>query len=238
MLTMDIIAEGHSKIIYQTPDNDRIEMYFKDTATAFHNIKRAKIIGKGQYVNKISAFLFQQLKAAGVDNHFIETIDDRRMLCLKTEVLQLRVIVRNSAAGSVCARFGIKEGTVFSEPVYEMNYKSETLDNPFLNEHMAVAFGFVTHDEMAHISHIAHQANKVLTEVFNKCGISLVDFKLEFGRLSNGTLIIADEISPDTCRLVDKDTGTHLDKDRFRHDMGDIINAYQTVLTRLNYGRL
>jgi phosphoribosylaminoimidazole-succinocarboxamide synthase len=230
---MNIIAEGHSKIIYATDNPDRILVYFKDTATAFHNIKRAKIVGKGLYVNKISAILFKHLTDAGIKNHYLNLVDERSMMCLKTDVLPLRVIVRNSAAGSLSSRFGIKEGSKLSEPIYEMNYKSEQLDNPFMNEHIAVALGVVSHDEMQTISTIAHNANEVLTTVFNKCGISLIDFKLEFGRMSDGTLIIADEISPDTCRLIDKQTGIHLDKDRFRHDMGDIISAYNTVCSRL-----
>ncbi|MBQ3657324.1 MAG: phosphoribosylaminoimidazolesuccinocarboxamide synthase [Bacteroidales bacterium] len=230
---MEIITEGHSKIIYAKESPDKILVYFKDTATAFHNIKRAKIVGKGLYVNQISAILFQYLTDAGIRNHFIKLADDQSMECLKTDVLPLRVIVRNFAAGSLSSRFGIKEETPLVEPIYEMTYKSEDLDNPFMNEHIAVALGFVTYNEMTTISDIAHKANTALSQVFESCDIRLIDFKLEFGRLPGGELIIADEISPDTCRLVDIKTGRHLDKDRFRHDMGDIIEAYNTVLIRL-----
>ena len=231
--TMKTIAEGNTKVILEAEKTTQIVMRFKDTASAYHGIKRATIEGKGALANRISARLFSVLAEAGVENHFVRLLSDNEQLCLKTEVLPLRVIVRNVAAGSIVRRFGIEEGTEFRVPVYEMNYKSAQLDDPFLNEHTAVAFGFVSYDEMALISQTAHRANEVLIKFFDSCGIRLIDFKLEFGRTLDGRLILADEISPDTCRLWDRMSGQRLDKDRFRRDMGDIIEAYQEVWKRV-----
>ena len=230
---MKTIAEGYTKVILEAENPGQIIMRFKDTASAYHAIKRATIAGKGAYANRISARLFGLLADAGVENHFIKLLSDNEQLCQKTDVLPLRVIVRNIAAGSIVRRFGIEEGTAFKTPVYEMNYKSAQLDDPFMNSHMAVAMGFVSYDEMEHISRLAHRVNEVLIKVFADYGINLIDFKLEFGRTADGRLIVADEISPDTCRLWDKMSGQRLDKDRFRRDMGDIIEAYREVWKRV-----
>ena len=231
--TMKTIAEGNTKVILEAENPTQIVMRFKDTASAYHGIKRATIEGKGALANRISARLFSVLAEAGVENHFVRLLSDNEQLCLKTEVLPLRVIVRNVAAGSIVRRFGIEEGTEFRVPVYEMNYKSAQLDDPFLNEHTAVAFGIVSYDEMALISQTAHRANEVLIKFFDSCGIRLIDFKLEFGRTPDGRLILADDISPDTSRLWDRMSGQRLDKDRFRRDMGDIIEAYKEVCERV-----
>lgn len=228
-----IIVEGHSKIVYPTDDEDYITLHFKDTASAFHNIKRATITGKGALTNKISARLFQVLRMNGIESHFKCLAGDCEQVCRKVQVLPLRVIVRNVAAGSLVGRLGLHEGMVLQEPVLEMTYKNDALDNPFINRHHAVALSIATRQELDGIYETAGRVNDVLGRFFSGRGISLVDYKLEFGRANTGEIFLADEISPDTCRLWDMASGYKLDKDRFRRDMGDIIEAYTEVYKRV-----
>ncbi|MCR5713514.1 MAG: phosphoribosylaminoimidazolesuccinocarboxamide synthase [Bacteroidales bacterium] len=229
----DKMLEGHTKAVYATDRPDRIVLHFKDMATAYHGIKRARIAGKGILANRISALLFQTLQAQGVSSHFIEILNDREQLCQKLWMIPLRLVVRNVAAGSIVRRLGQSEGTVFREPVIELSYKNEALDHPLINRHHAVAMGIADRAELDIMCDVAYRVNDVLDGLFRACGIRLVDFKLEFGRTAAGEIVVADEISPDTCRLWDLESGRRLDRDRFRRDMGDIIAAYQEVYDRL-----
>lgn len=229
----NILFEGHSKVVYSTEDERNVIIYYKDTATAFHNIKKATLANKGIYDNKISSIIFEELRKSGIDSHFIKMINEREQLCRRTTVLPLRVVIRNAASGSIVHRLGLKEGMRFVSPIFEMNYKDETLDNPMLNAHHAVALGIASFEELKKISDISLKVNKIMTDLFLKIDIDLIDFKLEFGRTSDGEVLLSDEISPDTCRFWDKKSGKRMDKDRFRRDMGDVMQAYEEICSRL-----
>lgn len=228
-----ILTKGNAKDVFTTENSENIVLHFKDTATAYHNIKKATITGKGVLTNKISAILFKKLNEAGIESHFVSLLNDREQLCKKLTIIPIRVITRNIASGSIVHRLGIDDGTIFQSAVYEYNYKKEELDNPFINEHHIVALGLATYNEIAQINNITTKINGLLSDIFHSIGIALVDFKLEFGRTADGTILLADEISPDTCRLWDESTKKRLDKDRFRRDMGDIIDAYNEIYSRL-----
>lgn len=229
----DVLFEGYSKVVYATEDERKVIIHFKDTATAFHNIKKATLVNKGIFDNKISSILFGELRKAGIDSHFIEMIGESEQVCRKVSVLPLRVVVRNVASGSIVNKLGLKEGMKFVSPIFEMNYKNESLDNPMLNAHHAVALGIASFEELKKISDISLRVNEVLINLFLKIDISLIDFKLEFGRTSDGEILLADEISPDTCRFWDIKSGKRMDKDRFRRDMGDVMQAYEEIYSRL-----
>ena len=225
--------DGKVKQLYLTDDEDKIIIRYKDAATAFNNVKKATIVNKGVLNNKISGIIFKYLREAGIESHHIETVNDRDQLCRRVEVIPLEVIVRNVVAGSMAKRLGLKEGTKPSNVIYDICYKQDELGDPLINDHHAVALGLATYDELHVMYDLAAKINTALQELFDKVGITLVDFKIEFGRTKDGRIILADEISPDTCRLWDTRTGEKLDKDRFRRDMGHVIEAYEEIYSRL-----
>ena len=225
--------DGKVKQLYLTDDEDKIIIRYKDAATAFNNVKKATIVNKGVLNNKISGIIFKYLRDEGIERHYIETLNDRDQLCRRVEVIPLEVIVRNVVAGSMAKRLGLKEGTKPSNVIYDICYKHDELGDPLINDHHAVALGLATYDELHVMYDLAAKINTALQELFDKVGITLVDFKIEFGRTKDGRIILADEISPDTCRLWDTRTGEKLDKDRFRRDMGHVIEAYEEIYSRL-----
>ena len=231
---MDMLYEGKAKQVYATDQEDKVIIHYKDAATAFNNIKKATIENKGLLNNKISTIVFNRLKAAGIPTHYIETLNDRDQLCLKVSIVPLEVIVRNVIAGSMAKRLGIEEGTQAPNTIYEICYKDDALGDPLINDHHAVALGAATYEELAEIYALTARINKELIKMFSEVNIRLVDFKIEFGKTAEGKIVLADEISPDTCRLWDATTNEKLDKDRFRRDMGKVIEAYEEINARLN----
>ncbi|KEI97324.1 phosphoribosylaminoimidazole-succinocarboxamide synthase [Clostridium botulinum A2B7 92] len=229
----DMLYEGKAKKIFRTDDKDTVVVYYKDDATAFNGEKKGTIEDKGVMNNSITAMLFELLEKKGVKTHFIEKINEREQLCKKVEIVPLEVIVRNIAAGSMAKRLGISEGRKLDTTVFEISYKNDDLNDPLINDYHAVAIGLTTFEELKEMYSIAEKVNNTLKEFFDEQGINLVDFKIEIGRF-NGELLLADEISPDTCRLWDKKTGEKLDKDRFRRDMGNVKEAYMEILKRVN----
>lgn len=230
----ELLYEGKAKRVFATDDANIFVQEFKDDATAFNGEKKGTIMGKGVINNKISSILFPILEKNGIPNHFIKQIDDSNMLIRKVEIVKLEVIIRNIAAGSFSKRYGVAEGTVFASPTFEFSYKNDDLGDPLINNYHAKAIGVATDEEMATIEKYAFKVNEILKDYFDKRNIILVDFKLEFGRDSEGKIILADEISPDTCRFWDKDTKEKLDKDRFRRNLGNVEEAYQEMLKRLS----
>lgn len=234
MKQLEMLYEGKAKQVYATTEEDKVIIHYKDAATAFNNIKKATIENKGVLNNKISTIVFHQLQAAGIPTHYIETLNERDQLCLKVAIMPLEVIVRNVIAGSMAKRLGIEEGTVAPNTIYEICYKDDALGDPLINDHHAVALGAATYEELAEIYDLTARINKVLIDMFAQVNIRLVDFKIEFGKTADGKIVLADEISPDTCRLWDATTNEKLDKDRFRRDMGKVIEAYEEINARLN----
>lgn len=230
----EMIYEGKAKKVYSTDNADEIIVYYKDDATAFNGEKKGSIKDKGVMNNEITTLLFKMLEKNGVKTHFIEKLSDREQLCQKVKIFPLEVIVRNLIAGSMAKRLGIEEGTVPPNTIFEICYKNDEYGDPLINDHHAVALKLATYDELKHIYEITSKVNNLLKEALDKIGITLVDFKVEFGKNSKGEILLADEITPDTCRFWDKDTGKKLDKDRFRRDLGSIEEAYIEVLNRLN----
>ncbi|WP_020614218.1 phosphoribosylaminoimidazolesuccinocarboxamide synthase [Sediminispirochaeta bajacaliforniensis] len=228
-----LLYEGKAKKLYATDDAEVVLVEYKDDATAFNGEKKGTITGKGEMNNAITTLLFTLLAKNGVENHFIEKISPREQLCRKVEIVPVEVIVRNKAAGSMAKRLGLKEGTELKTTVFEISYKNDDLGDPLINDHHAVAIGLTTFDELKAIYNMAAKVNEVLSAFFLKIGITLIDFKLEFGKTSDGKLLLADEISPDTCRFWDAATGKKLDKDRFRRDLGSVEDAYHEVLSRM-----
>ncbi|HBV50224.1 MAG TPA: phosphoribosylaminoimidazolesuccinocarboxamide synthase [Alistipes sp.] len=233
MKQLEMLYEGKAKQVFLTDDEDRIIIHYKDAATAFNNIKKATIENKGVLNNAISTLIFEHLIAAGVKTHYIETLNDRDQLCRRVDIIPLEVIVRNTIAGSMAQRLGIEEGTKPSNVIYDICYKNDELGDPLINDHHAVALGAATYDELARIYAMTARINEVLIGMFRKMNINLIDFKIEFGKTSDGEIVLADEISPDTCRLWDMDTNEKLDKDRFRRDLGKVREAYEEILARL-----
>lgn len=233
MKQLEMLYEGKAKQVFLTDDPDKIVIRYKDAATAFNNIKKATIENKGVLNNAISTLIFHELHKAGVKTHYIETLNEREQLCRRVQIIPLEVIVRNVIAGSMAQRLGIEEGTQPSNVIFDICYKKDELGDPLINDHHAVAMGIVTYDELAHIYDMTGRINKALQELFSEMGITLVDFKIEFGRTSDGKIILADEVSPDTCRLWDSRTNEKLDKDRFRRDLGRVREAYEEILDRL-----
>lgn len=234
MKQLEMLYEGKAKQVYATDQEDKVIIHYKDAATAFNNIKKATIENKGVLNNKISTIVFHQLKAAGIPTHYIETLNERDQLCLRVSIVPLEVIVRNVIAGSMAKRLGIEEGTQAPNTIYEICYKDDSLGDPLINDHHAVALGAATYEELAEIYDLTARINKVLIDMFAQVNIRLVDFKIEFGKTADGKIVLADEISPDTCRLWDATTNEKLDKDRFRRDMGKVIEAYEEINARLN----
>lgn len=228
----EMLYEGKAKKIYATDNSDEVVVYYKDDATAFNGVKKGQIEDKGVMNNKITSMLFTLLEKNGVKTHFVKMLSDREQLCKKVEIVPLEVIVRNVAAGSMSKRFGVAEGTVLKQPAFEFSYKDDALGDPMINDSQALALGLATQEELDAIYKLTSKVNEVLKAFFLKENISLIDFKLEFGRF-NGEIILADEISPDTCRFWDATTGEKLDKDRFRRDLGNVKEAYVEILKRI-----
>ncbi|WP_300739125.1 phosphoribosylaminoimidazolesuccinocarboxamide synthase [uncultured Alistipes sp.] len=233
MKQLEMLYEGKAKQVFLTDDPEKIILRYKDTATAFNNIKKATIERKGVVNNAISTILFRELAKAGIRSHYIETLNDRDQLCRRVEIIPLEVIVRNVIAGSMAQRLGIEEGTQPSNTIIDICYKRDELGDPLINDHHAVALGLVTYEELERIYAMTARINEVLKELFARMNIRLIDFKIEFGRTPDGEIMLADEVSPDTCRLWDMTTNERLDKDRFRRDLGRVREAYEEILARL-----
>ena len=229
----ELLYEGKAKQVYSTEDPTIIVMHYKDDATAGNGAKHALFAHKGELNNKITTIIYNRLIKAGIPTHYIKTLNDTDQLCKKVTIFPLEVIVRNTIAGSMAKRLGIKEGTVPSNTIFEICYKNDELGDPLINDHHAVAVGAATYDELAKIYELTAKVNKELKAMFAEIGVNLIDFKVEFGRTSDGRIVLADEISPDCCRLWDAKTNDHLDKDRFRRDLGDVMGAYEEIYARL-----
>ena len=229
----EMLYEGKAKRVYATEDPELLIVSYKDDATAFNGLKKGTIAGKGVINNEMSNRLMQRLEKAGVPTHFVEELSERETLVKRVQIVPLEVIIRNIAAGSFSKRYGVEEGVVFSQPTIEFSYKNDDLHDPLINSYHAVALKLATWDEIDTIKKYAFQVNDFLKKTLAECGVTLVDFKLEFGKTSDGTIVLADEISPDTCRFWDSKTGEKLDKDRFRRDLGNVEGAYQEMARRL-----
>ncbi|APC41279.1 phosphoribosylaminoimidazolesuccinocarboxamide synthase [Clostridium estertheticum] len=227
-----LLYEGKAKKMFSTDNKDEIRVYFKDDATAGNGAKKGQIEKKGILNNSITTMLYELLEKNDIKTHFIKKINDREQLCKKVEIVPLEVIIRNVAAGSMAKRYGIVEGSKLKIPVIELSYKNDDLGDPLINDYHAVAMELTTFEELGEIYTMAFKINDILRELFLKKGINLIDFKLEFGRF-NDEVILADEISPDTCRFWDVETGEKLDKDRFRRDLGNVTEAYEEILSRI-----
>lgn len=230
----EMVYEGKAKRMFLTDDPGRLVVEYKDSLTAFNAQKVASMEGKGRLNNVISSVIFQYLKDRGVDNHFVRVIDDTHQEVLRVTILPIEVVVRNITAGSICKRLGVKEGLPLPRPLVELYYKDDALGDPIITEDHAVLFGWATQEELDQVKSMALKVNQLLGEMFDQVGVTLVDFKLEFGRTKDGRIILADEISPDTCRLWDKATNDRLDKDRFRNDLGRVLEAYEEIWKRLS----
>ena len=233
MQKKDFIYEGKAKQVYSTDDENLVIIHYKDDATAGNGVKKGTIKDKGIINNKITAKLFSVLEKNGIRTHFKEMLNDRDQLCEKLEIVPLEVIVRNVITGSMAKRVGIADGTIPKTSIFEICYKNDEYGDPLINDYHAMAMGLATFDELRYIYETTSKINDLLKKVFDEEGITLVDFKIEFGKNSKGEILLADEITPDTCRLWDKATGKKLDKDRFRQDLGGIEEAYIEILNRL-----
>lgn len=232
MEKLSMLYEGKAKRVYKTESPDVFWIEYKDDATAFNGEKKGTILDKGIVNNKMSGFLFKLLEKEGIPTHFIELINEREQLVKSVEILPLEVIVRNVAAGSLAKRLGLEEGVVMKETVLEFCYKNDDLGDPMINDYHAIAMGFATEAQLETIKTYALKTNEILKAFFLERGLKLIDFKIEFGT-HKGEVILADEISPDTCRLWDSETNKKMDKDRFRRDLGDVETVYQEVLKRI-----
>ena len=228
----EMMYEGKAKKVYATDEADKVVIYYKDDATAFNGEKKGQIEDKGVMNNAITSMIFELLEKKGVKTHFIKKLSEREQLCRKVEIVPLEVIVRNIAAGSMAKRLGLNEGLELKTTVFELSYKNDDLGDPLINDHHAVAIGLTTFEELKKIYDMTAKVNEVLKELFLKQNIKLIDFKIEFGK-ADGEIYLADEISPDTCRLWDATTNEKLDKDRFRRDMGNVKEAYIEILKRM-----
>ena len=228
----EFLYEGKAKKIYATDDPDKVIVYYKDDATAGNGEKKGTIADKGIINNELTSYLFEMLASQGVKTHFIEKLNEREQLCWKLDIVPLEVITRNIIAGSMAKRLGLEEGTMPKKMIQEFSYKDDDLGDPLINSDHAVAIGAATEEEVAEILEVTAKINQILSDAFKKEGILLVDFKIEFG-LYDGEVILADEISPDTCRLWDVKTGEKMDKDRFRRDLGNVEETYAEVLKRV-----
>ena len=228
------IYEGKAKKVFLTDDPDLVIVDYKDDATAFNGLKKGTITDKGVINNKMSNLLMQKLEKAGIPTHFVEELSDRETLVRKVSIVPLEVIIRNIAAGSFSKNYGVKEGTPFEQPTIEFSYKNDDLGDPLINDYHALALKLATKDEIELIKKYAFAVNDYMKAYWKERGVILVDFKLEFGKTSDGTIVLADEISPDTCRFWDAKTMEKLDKDRFRRDMGGVEDAYNEIMGRLS----
>ena len=227
------LYEGKAKKVFATEDPQLLIVQYKDDATAFNGVKKGTIVGKGIINNQMSNRLMAMLESEGVPTHFVQELSQRETLVKKVSIVPLEVIVRNIAAGSFSKRYGVEEGVVFDQPTIEFSYKNDELGDPLLNTKHALALKVATPEEIKTIERYSLKINEVLKACWLSCGVILVDFKLEFGRLADGTIVLADEISPDTCRLWDSKTHEKLDKDRFRRDLGGVEEAYAEIMKRL-----
>lgn len=233
MEKLEQMYEGKAKKVFATDEEDKVIVSYKDDATAGDGAKRGTIVGKGAINNRMTNFLMQLLEKQGVPTHFVEELDDRNTVVKKVEIVPLEVIIRNISAGSFAKRYGVEEGIVFDEPTLEFSLKNDDLHDPLINRYHVLALKLATKDELDRISEMAFKVNEVLKAYFLKLNVKLVDFKLEFGRTQDGSIVLADEISPDTCRFWDADTNEKLDKDRFRRDMGGVEDAYKEMMHRV-----
>jgi len=233
MEKLEQMYEGKAKKVFLTDDPEALIVEYKDDATAFNGLKKGTIRGKGVINNQMSNRLMERLEKEGIPTHYIRELSQRETLVKRVNIVPLEVIVRNISAGSFSKRYGVEEGIVFDDPTIEFSYKNDALGDPLLNTSHALALKLATVEEIDTIRDYALRIDRFLQEFWRKCGVTLVDFKLEFGRLSDGTIVLADEISPDTCRLWDSKTGEKLDKDRFRRDMGGVEEAYAEINSRL-----
>lgn len=229
----ELMYEGKAKKVYSTEDPAYCIVSYKDDATAFNGEKKGTIVGKGVVNNRMSNFMFKLLEQNGIPTDFVEELNDRDAVLKRVEIVPLEVIVRNKAAGSFSKRFGVPEGTVFKTPTLEYCLKDDDLGDPMINDSQIIAIGAATKDELDTIAEYTLKINEVMIDFFKQCKVDLIDFKIEFGRLPDGTVILADEISPDTCRFWDVETGEKLDKDRFRRDMGGVEEAYAEMMKRV-----
>ena len=227
------LYEGKAKKVYATDEEGYVIVSYKDDATALDGQKRGTIVGKGAINNRMTNFLMQLLSKTGVPTHFVKELSERETVVRKVQIVPLEVIIRNISAGSFAKRYGVEEGIVFEEPTIEFSYKNDELHDPLINSYHALALKLATKEEIERIKSLAFTVNRVLKEYFLSLGVKLVDFKLEFGRLADGTIVLADEISPDTCRFWDANTNEKLDKDRFRRDMGGVEEAYKEMMKRV-----
>ena len=233
MKKLEQIYEGKAKKVYATEDPNLCIVSYKDDATAFNGQKKGTILGKGAINNRLTNYFMKLLESKGVPTHFVEELNDTDAVVKKVQIVPLEVIIRNISAGSFAQRYGVEEGIVFEQPTIEFSYKCDELNDPLMNSYHAIALKLATPEEIETIKKYAFSVNDALKEFWKSVGVTLVDFKLEFGRLSDGTIILADEISPDTARLWDSKTGEKLDKDRFRRDLGGVEDAYKEVLRRV-----
>ncbi len=227
------IYEGKAKKVFRTDDPELYIVSYKDDATALDGLKKGTIAGKGAINNRMSNYLMQILEKEGVPTHYVKELSDRDTVVKKVSIVPLEVIIRNISAGSFAKRYGVEEGIVFDDPTIEFSYKNDDLHDPLINSYHAIALKLATPAEIDRIKELAFRVNSVLKTYFLRLGVKLVDFKLEFGRLSDGTIVLADEISPDTCRFWDSETNEKLDKDRFRRDMGGVEDAYNEMMKRV-----
>ena len=233
MQKLEQLYEGKAKKVFRTDDPELLIVDYKDDATAFNGLKKGSIAGKGVINNQRSNRLMAKLEKSGVPTHFVQELSPRETLVKKVSIVPLEVIVRNLSAGSFAKRYGVEEGIVFDAPTIEFSYKNDELGDPLLNSYHALALKLATAEEIDTIKRYAFQVNDFLKALWAECGVILVDFKLEFGRLADGSIVLADEISPDTCRLWDEKTHEKLDKDRFRRDLGGVEDAYAEIMKRL-----
>lgn len=228
----NFLYEGKAKILYDRGD-DTVRIFYKDDATAFNGVKKDVLADKGIYNNKITSIIYNILEKNGVKTHFVEKISDREQICKKVDIIPLEVIIRNISAGSMAKKLGLEEGLVLSIPVFELSYKDDSLGDPMINDDQAIAINIVTKEELEEIKQMAYKVNDTLKTLFDEKGVTLVDFKIEFGKDKDGNIILADEISPDTCRLWEKGTNEKFDKDRFRRDLSDVMKGYVSILSLL-----
>ncbi len=229
----DFLYEGKAKQIYATTDTDKVIVYYKDDATAFNAQKKGQVIGKGEMNNKITTLIFNYLQQNNIPTHFINQLNEREQLVKKVTIIPIEMVVRNYVAGSMAQRLGLEEGIKSPVTIFDICYKKDELGDPLINDHHAVLLGAASYEDLKEMYAITETINQLLKSLFDKAELILIDFKIEFGKTAEGKIILADEISPDTCRLWDKNTLKKLDKDRFRRDLGGVSEAYQEVYDRL-----
>ena len=230
---MKLLYEGKAKQLFQCENNEEIYIHYKNSATAFNGEKKEEFDKKGILNNTITSFIFEYLERNGIETHFIKKVNDTDQICKHVKIIPLEVITRNIVAGSMAKRYGLEEGMKLKKPIFELSYKNDELNDPLINDDHAIALGIVSEEELSFIKKETEKINELLKVFFLKAGLILVDFKIEFGKTSGGKIILSDEISPDTCRLWDVKTRNKLDKDRFRRNLGSVMDAYEEVLRRI-----